>query len=90
MSNPGAILAGRLDSIQGSAIFWTATTIAVMVSLVQGAITTLTDICESEGLWTIRFSLGRFEHLWWTAIAMALVASLGSMITSFLAGTGNL
>ncbi|ETW77853.1 hypothetical protein HETIRDRAFT_326183 [Heterobasidion irregulare TC 32-1] len=89
MSNPGAILAGRLDSNQGSAIFWTATTIAVMVSLVQGAITTLTDICEGEGLWTIRFNLGRFEHLWWTAIAMALVASLGSMITSFLAGNNN-
>jgi hypothetical protein len=67
-------------------IFWTATTIAVAVSLIQGAITTLVEICESEGLWTVRFSLGRREHFWWTAIAVALVASLGCMVLSFIAG----
>ncbi|KAG1746867.1 hypothetical protein EDB19DRAFT_1631298 [Suillus lakei] len=79
----------KLTDAERRQIFWTATAIAVAVSLVQGAITTLVEICESEGLWTIRFSLGRREHLWWTGIAMALVASLGSMVLSFLAGNNN-
>ncbi|KDQ49691.1 hypothetical protein JAAARDRAFT_713101 [Jaapia argillacea MUCL 33604] len=56
---PGAILSSGIDDNQRNAVFWTATIIAVIVSLVQGAITTLTDICESEGMWTVRFSLGR-------------------------------
>ncbi|KAG1888284.1 hypothetical protein F4604DRAFT_1674658 [Suillus subluteus] len=63
--------------------------LTVAVSLVQGAITTLVEICESEGLWTIRFSLGCQEHLWWTGIALALIASLGCMILSFLAGNNS-
>ncbi|THH21554.1 hypothetical protein EW146_g12 [Bondarzewia mesenterica] len=88
-SQPGAILANRMDDSQRNIVFWAATIIAVLVSLVQGAITTLTDICESEGMWTIRFSLGRREHFWWTGIAVALIASLGSMIVSFLAGNNN-
>ncbi|KAG1819291.1 uncharacterized protein BJ212DRAFT_1268409 [Suillus subaureus] len=70
-------------------IFWIATGLAVAVSLVQGAITTLVEICEGEGLWTIRFSLGRREHLWWTGIALALIASLGCMVLSFLAGNNS-
>jgi len=76
----------KLSAADRTEIFWTATGIAVAVSLVQGAITTLIDICESEGLWTIRFNLGRREHFWWTGIALALIASLGCMILSFLAG----
>lgn len=79
----------KLTLAQRTQIFWTATAIAVAVSLVQGAITTLVEICESEGLWTIRFSLARREHLWWTGIAIALVASFGCMILSFLAGNNN-
>lgn len=82
-------LSHKLTAADRTEIFWTATGIAVAVSLVQGAITTLIDICESEGLWTIRFSLGRREHFWWTGIALALIASLGCMILSFLAGNNN-
>ncbi|KAG1861197.1 hypothetical protein DFJ58DRAFT_744336 [Suillus subalutaceus] len=43
----------------------------------------------SEGLWTIRFSLECQEHLWWTGIALALIASLGCMVLSFLAGNNS-
>ncbi|KAG1857110.1 hypothetical protein F4604DRAFT_2039688 [Suillus subluteus] len=67
-------------------IFWAATTIALAVSLLQGAITALVKISEREGSWTIRFSLARREHLWWAAIALALVASFGCMVLSFLVG----
>ncbi|KAG0703495.1 hypothetical protein DFH29DRAFT_916573 [Suillus ampliporus] len=49
----------------------------------------LIEICENQGLWTIRFSLARREHLWWTGIAVALVVSLGSMVLSFLAGNNS-
>lgn len=79
----------KITDAQRRQVFWTATAIAVAVSLLQGAIITLVEICESEGLWTIRFSLGRSEHLWWSAIAVALVASLGCMVLSFLAGNNN-
>ncbi|KAG2101860.1 uncharacterized protein F5147DRAFT_581383 [Suillus discolor] len=79
----------KLTDAQRTQIFWAATVIAVAVSLLQGAITTLVEICETEGLWTIRFSLGRREHLWWSAIAIALVASFGCMVLSFLAGNNN-
>ncbi|KAG0703494.1 hypothetical protein DFH29DRAFT_803398 [Suillus ampliporus] len=79
----------KLTDAERAQIFWTATAIAVAVSLVQGAITTLVEICENEGLWTIRFSLARREHLWWTGIAVALVASLGCMVLSFLAGNNS-
>jgi hypothetical protein len=81
-----AFLMNKLTATERTQIFWIATGLAVAVSLVQGAITTLVEICESEGLWTIRFSLGRREHLWWTGIALALIASLGCMVLSFLAG----
>lgn len=81
-----AFLMSKLTATERTQIFWIATGLAVAVSLVQGAITTLVEICESEGLWTIRFSLGRQEHLWWTGIALALIASLGCMVLSFLAG----
>ncbi|KAG1814417.1 uncharacterized protein BJ212DRAFT_370850 [Suillus subaureus] len=70
-------------------IFWTATGIALTVFLLQGAITTLVKISETEGLWTIRFNLARREHLWWAAIALAFVASFSSMVLSFLAGNNN-
>ncbi|KAL4078036.1 hypothetical protein J3A83DRAFT_4087978 [Scleroderma citrinum] len=83
------ILSNKFTAADRTEIFWIATGIAVAVSLVQGAITTLIDICESEGLWTIRFSLGRREHFWWTGIALALVASLGCMVLSFLAGNNS-
>ena len=46
------------------AIFWTSTAIAVLVSFVQGAITTLIDICEAESPWTVRFRLALFEYYW--------------------------
>lgn len=59
-----AFLMSKLTATERTQIFWIATGLAVAVSLVQGAITTLVEICESEGLWTIRFSLGRREHLW--------------------------
>ena len=87
-SNGGAstFLSNKFSAADRTVIFWIAICIAVGVSLVQGAITTLIDICESEGLWTIRFGLGRREHWWWTGIALALIASLGSMVLSFLAG----
>lgn len=81
-----AFLMSKLTAAERTQIFWIATGLAVAVSLVQGAITTLVEICESEGLWTIRFSIGRREHLWWTGIALALIASLGCMVLSFLAG----
>lgn len=84
-----AFLMSKLTATERTQIFWIATGLAVAVSLVQGAITTLVEICESEGLWTIRFSLGRREHLWWTGIALALIASLGCMVLSFLAGNNS-
>lgn len=84
-----AFLMNKLTAAERTQIFWIATGLAVAVSLVQGAITTLVEICESEGLWTIRFSLGRREHLWWTGIALALIASLGCMVLSFLAGNNS-
>lgn len=84
-----AFLMSKLTAAERTQVFWIATGLAVAVSLVQGAITTLVEICESEGLWTIRFSLGRREHLWWTGIALALIASLGCMVLSFLAGNNS-
>ena len=68
------------------AIFWSSTALAVLVSFVQGAITTLIDLCEAESLWTVRFRLAVFEHYWWIGIAVALIVSFGSMVVSFLAG----
>ena len=68
------------------AIFWTSTAIAVLVSFVQGAITTLIDVCEAESLWTVRFRLALFEHHWWIGIAVALLMSFAIMVVSFLAG----
>ncbi|KAG1839641.1 hypothetical protein DFJ58DRAFT_811839 [Suillus subalutaceus] len=44
---------------------------------------------NSQGSWTIRFSLARREHLWWAAIALALVASFGCMVLSFLVGNND-
>ncbi|KAG1787897.1 hypothetical protein EV424DRAFT_1356338 [Suillus variegatus] len=85
----GAFLMSKLTDAQRTQIIWAATVIAVAVSLLQGAITTLVEICETEGLWTIRFSLGRREYIWWSAIAIALVASFGFMVLSFLAGNNN-
>lgn len=70
-------------------IFWTATAITVAVSLLHGAIVTLFQVCETQHLWTIRFSLARYEHIWWTAIVFPLVASLGSMVLSLLSGNNN-
>ena len=68
------------------AIFWTSTTIAVLVSFVLGVVTTLIDACEAENLWTVRFRLAMFEHYWWIGIAVALLMSFAIMVVSFLAG----
>jgi len=85
-SASGALLAPVFSAMQRDAVFWTAIAIAVLVNIVQGAITTLIDICEAEALWTVRFRLSLYEHLWWTGIAVTLIASFGSMVVSFLAG----
>ncbi|KAK7439385.1 hypothetical protein VKT23_017608 [Stygiomarasmius scandens] len=85
-STSGALLAPVFSVMQRDAVFWTAIAIAVLVNIVQGAITTLIDICEAEALWTVRFRLSLYEHLWWTGIAVTLIASFGSMVVSFLAG----
>ncbi|KAG2035593.1 hypothetical protein BDR03DRAFT_1000996 [Suillus americanus] len=80
-----ASLMSKFTAAERTQTYWIATGLAVVVSLVQGAIAALVEICESEGLWTIRFSLGCQEHLWWIGIALALIASLGYMVLSFLA-----
>ncbi|KAF9515919.1 hypothetical protein BS47DRAFT_1360708 [Hydnum rufescens UP504] len=86
--NAGAVL--HVNNQSQQAIFWSSTAIAVLVSFVQGAITTLINLCEAESLWTVRFRLAVFEHYWWIGIAVALLASFVSMIISFLAGnTGD-
>ncbi|KAF9503211.1 hypothetical protein BS47DRAFT_1490477 [Hydnum rufescens UP504] len=85
--NSGTVL--HVSNQSQQAIFWSSTAIAVFVSLVQGAITTLIDLCEAESLWTVRFRLAVFEHYWWIAISAALLASFVSMIISFLAGNSN-
>ncbi|KIK53370.1 hypothetical protein GYMLUDRAFT_179039 [Collybiopsis luxurians FD-317 M1] len=82
----GALLVQDFSPIQRQAVFWTSIAIAVLITIFQGAITTFIDICEAEGLWTLRFRLGLYEHIWWTFIAIALVASFGAMLVSFLAG----
>jgi hypothetical protein len=68
------------------ALFWSSTALAILVSFVQGGITTLIDICEAESLWTVRFRLAVYEHYWWTVIAVALLTSFIAMIFTFLAG----
>ncbi|KAF9515921.1 hypothetical protein BS47DRAFT_1341515 [Hydnum rufescens UP504] len=85
--NSGTVL--HVSNQSQQAIFWSSTAIAVLVSFVQGAITTLIDLCEAESLWTVRFRLAVFEHFWWIGISIALVASFVSMIISFLAGNSN-
>ncbi|KIK53368.1 hypothetical protein GYMLUDRAFT_179051 [Collybiopsis luxurians FD-317 M1] len=65
---------------------WTSIAIAILISILYGATTTLISTCETEGLWTVRLRLSLYEHIWKTVIATTLAASFGSVVRSFLRG----
>ncbi|KAB2570579.1 hypothetical protein DBV05_g10747 [Lasiodiplodia theobromae] len=86
----GATTAGpQLKIASGTgrvALLWTSISLAVFTSLVQGLITTVIQISEDQGLWTFRFRLARYEHIWWTVVSSVLSVSFVLIILTFLAG----
>ncbi|KAL1615020.1 hypothetical protein SLS56_011959 [Neofusicoccum ribis] len=68
------------------ALLWTSISLAVFTSLAQGLITTVIQISEDQGLWTFRFRLARYEHIWWTVVSSILTVSFVLIILTFLAG----
>ncbi|KAK4182368.1 hypothetical protein QBC35DRAFT_510099 [Podospora australis] len=71
------------------ALLWTSIAIAVFTSLIQGLITTVVTISEESNLWTFRFRIARYEHIWWTAVSSLLTVSFALIVLSFLAGNSQ-
>jgi hypothetical protein len=77
------------DSKGRTALYWTSVGLVILTSLLQGLATTVVAIAEDQSMWTFRFRIARFEHLWWSIISILLSISFTLSITSFIAGNSN-
>ena len=71
------------------ALLWTSIGLAVVTSFWQGLIVTIVTIAESQGMWTFRFRIARYEHWWWTIVSAMLSTSFCLIILSFLSGNSS-
>jgi hypothetical protein len=67
-------------------LLWGSIGLAVLTALVQGLVTTMTQVAEDAAMWTFRFRIARAEYLWWTFVSILLTMSLVLVTLSFLVG----
>jgi hypothetical protein len=46
-------------------------------------------IAEDQDIWTFRFRIARYEHIWWTVISSLLSLSFILIVISFLSGNSS-
>jgi len=67
-------------------LLWASIGLAVLTSFLQGFAVTIVTIAEDQDMWTFRFRIALYEHIWWTVISSMLSVSFILIILSFLSG----
>lgn len=70
-------------------LLWSSIGLAVLTSFMQGLAVTVVTIAEDQDMWTFRFRIARYEHLWWTVISSLLSISFILIVVSFLSGNNS-
>ena len=70
-------------------LLWSSIALAVLTSFMQGLIVAIVSIAEDQNMWTFRFRIARYEHVWWTVVSTMLCISFVLIVLSFLSGNSS-